>query len=268
MSDTAYSIAEENRFWLQIIGDNARTMLHAFSPDEKEETNHTRAFITRFDDLLARARQNLTPEQISQLNRDAMQATGDIRKFILKILRSQLVEGFQILILPIYLSHMVSAAELYLYILGALMKNRQPQLDFLYLATFWLPLFAAQAARIANSVGVYMRPFIQQANDFSINFRTQFLRAIEYQGFTRIGVPDYPVLIQFRNDVEGQMLAFAEFIVDLIQVIQARGLPGTLTLLQMDLLYRQVCYFATKLSYFSKKPRPACDPASLRLSNV
>ena len=71
MATVTYNNVFENQFWLQILGDSSRILLLALLPLASNEVQQTQALITQFDSLLERARQNLTPEQLAQLNQEA-----------------------------------------------------------------------------------------------------------------------------------------------------------------------------------------------------
>ncbi len=56
MAAVTYSNVEINRFWVQIMGDDALLILNALSPEATEDIHKARTFSARFDSLLTRAR--------------------------------------------------------------------------------------------------------------------------------------------------------------------------------------------------------------------
>lgn len=64
----------EHQFWLQILGDHSRFILNALSPNEEAFIQKTNAFITLFDDLLAKSHDSPSQEDIEDLNREAYAA--------------------------------------------------------------------------------------------------------------------------------------------------------------------------------------------------
>jgi hypothetical protein len=100
MAAVTYSNADENQFWLQIMGDNARLLLTALNPDEVKIAKQLHGFIDQFDNLLTQAEKNMPPEQMAKFNQEAYSATQNIREYFLYILKMQVARGFFILLKP------------------------------------------------------------------------------------------------------------------------------------------------------------------------
>ncbi|MEI6101125.1 MAG: DUF2935 domain-containing protein [Eubacteriales bacterium] len=91
---------DENRFWLQIMGDKARNVLKELYPTETALVDRANGFIKTFDELQAHAEE---AEDQQTLNTSAWKAVQDFRRFVLEIMRSQISEKTVIGILPEYL---------------------------------------------------------------------------------------------------------------------------------------------------------------------
>lgn len=267
MAQYAFSNMEENRIWLQILGDGALLISHRLLPDIPE-AQQAKAFADSFDRLLSRAMQKLTAGELDQLNREAYTATRDIREFFLNILRKTVTQGFLIMMKPIYINNFISLVEKYLYLLGLYMDNREPDFVPVVQDIFWLPIFYADARLIADNVGNFQENIRNEANEFSKNFTSLFQFAFELQGVFRIGQTDFPIANQYRKVVREALEQFAVLVVDLIRLAQQNMIPGTLTLLSLDNTYRKLCYYTTQLSIMAGLPKPACDPASPRLRSL
>jgi hypothetical protein len=259
---------QENRFWLQILGDYARILYQGSSPAETAYITQISRFIVLFDELSDRSRQNLTDEQLTHLNRDSLQATNDFRQFLFNTLRRQMAENYYTGLLPIILSRFLSCADLYEYILEQFLNKREPKLSGLYIISFWMPIIIVYSTMIGNSVGIFFYEFRQKAGQFSARFTNNFIKALEMSNIINLGIPNFPLSEQFMLDVYNDMSSYAEFIVDMIHLVQANRTPSVLSLEYLDHIYRLLCYFETQLSVLLNKPKPACDPTALRLGSI
>lgn len=266
MAKVTYSNEDINRFWLQIMGDISLLILNALSPEASEDAQEAREFSRRFDALLARARQKITPEELSRLNRDAFAAVQEIRQFILSILRKIVTQDFFFAFKPTILNNMVSLADQYTYLLVTLMQGRQPSFDPIIQDIFWLPFFVAQAKYIGDNVGYHQLVTRKKAEEFANILKEYWASAYELQGITRIGTNDFPIVHEHRRVVDETLRSYAEFLVEILQKSNQKKIPGTLSTLFLDASYRILCFYVTQLAVFSDAPKPACDPASPRLS--
>ncbi|MEI6102229.1 MAG: DUF2935 domain-containing protein, partial [Eubacteriales bacterium] len=91
---------EENRFWLQILGDKASIIAYHLTPEYIIDITKSKQFSTRFYELARQARETLTEEQMDKLNQDALHAAQEFKPFVLEILRRQLFEKFYTGLLP------------------------------------------------------------------------------------------------------------------------------------------------------------------------
>jgi hypothetical protein len=268
MADITYSNTDENRFWLQIMSDNARIILYGVPP-EQARTRQATALIRQFDELLVKARQNLTPQELDQLNHNALSAAWDMRNFALNILKLQITQNYTILLKPEMFNNMISLADHYIHLLNLFMQNMQPSFNPIDQDTFWLPIFTTQARYIAENVGFFETQYRQRAESLANDFINRFTFSIQLKSISSlIGTKDFPIAAEHRRRLNDLLKEYATLLVDLIILIQKNRLPGSLSLLYLDREYRMVCYYTTKLAVLSDIPKPACDPASLRISDV
>ena len=268
MATVTYSNIDEHRFWLQIMGDNALLLLDAIHTDDTAAIQQARSSFQQFESLLSRAKQNLTPDQLSQLNQDAYSAVQAARTFYLKLLKMQLTENYFIFFKPTILNNMVTIAEQYMYLLGIFMRNHQPSFDPKAQDIFWLPIFITQAKHISDSLGFYEVNLRERAQRYATIFQNYLSFAIELQGLLRIDVANFPLAYTYRQRLENTLRDYAGFLVELILTVQQNGMPGTLSVLYLDRSYRLICYYLTKLTILADTEKPACYPNSTRLSTV
>lgn len=265
MAEYVYSNVDENRFWLQVMAENALLIRNRFSPEKQKEISQANLLSQLFDALYNRATQNLNNDQLTQLNSDAYSATKNIRNYILLVIRKQLTEGLYVYYKPVFLNNLVSLADKYLYILGQHMQNRQPQFVPILQDIFWLPIFYTESRLISDSLGEFQGVLRQKADAFTTNFTLYFQTALGLQGILRTELTDFPIMKQYRIEIRELLNTFAEYTVDLINLTRNQRLPGTITLLDLDFIYRKLCYYTTQLSVISNLQKPACDPGAPRL---
>lgn len=267
MANVTYNNHFENLFWLEIMGDNVRIIVYALHPDDTAEITTARKFITQFDDLLGRAGQKLTSDQLVQLNDDAFSATQSIRQYFLHILNLQMTQGFLILIKPLIVNHMVDLADEYLRILYAFLHNRLPAFDTIDQDILWLPTFLAQSKYISDSTGFYEDDVRQEAEQYVSKFQNLFSFSLELKGVIRIGKRNFPIENKHRRDMERILREYSNFIAKVMLNVQRYETPGIISLEYMDRANRILCYYLRQLATLSNSFEPECDPSSPRLSS-
>ena len=264
MAESAFSVRDENRFWLKLMSDKAMIVFNSLSPDSPE-TGPTKGFYDIFEKLYARLLENPTAEQLPQFYRDAETATRAFRALMLDLLRKQLTLEFYMNVKPSFTNHVVSLADQYIYLLRLFSQNKKPDYNPIIQDIFWLPTFQVDARLIADNVEFFDEDVRSEALEYEENFSRLYEFAILLQGFLRTDVPDFPIARQYRKKITELLNKFAVFVVSLLTQAHANMLPGTLTLLELDCIYRITCYYTTQLAFQADAARPACDPGSPEL---
>lgn len=268
MADSPSQLAYDSRFWLQLLGDHARLVFRSLSPDETQEASEAQGFIARLDGLLEEARKSGGKEALKSLSGRAEKAAQDFRKYILHLLKRQITGDLSIDLNPATLSMIVNSAEIYLDILRAYLAGRQPSFNALILYSFWLQNIYIDSLNIQNDIGILYFEERQKAGEFADLFLKLYNTASIIDGLHRTGLNDFPAQDKFNDQVQGTMIAYAEYLVDLINLIAGHQYIGGLSLLFVDSTYRQLCYFMTKLSEVSTVKAPVCDPSSPRMEQA
>ena len=267
MAEYIYSNEIENRFWLQIIGDNTIIISNKL-PSKGLEVEQAKQYTNLLDVLLTRARQNLPADELLKLNREAFAAVQQVRNFILALLREQLTKGTVTFLAPVYINNMVNYIDEYLYLLDAFINNKILKFIPIGADFFWLPILYSDAKFIHDNSGIFRLEIRQKADTLAINFSDLYQLATVVRGKYRIGTTDFPAGDEYRRNIRDIVESFAVFTVDMIGLIRVNRLPGTLTLLDLDNLYRRLCYYMTQLNITVNVPKPACNPESPRLSII
>lgn len=256
----------EHRFWLQILGDHSRFILNALAPSEEGFIKKANMFKIRFDKLLERSRSVLTQENLNKLTIDSFDAANELRQFKLNILSNQIVNQIAFNLPPTFVNHMINELEEYLYILSHYINNTQLPSNALHLHLLWLPDGAGHASYISSAVDMTEKDLIKMANIFSKYFENLYLKAIEFKGYTRTKLYDFPALNILNEDANMRMINFEEFLEKLKDGISQNEILGILNVLVPDHMFREECYYQIKLSKVSSIVPPRCDPARPRVN--
>jgi hypothetical protein len=259
------NISEENRFWLQILGDHSRFILDSLSPRETSETEKAEAFIKLFDELLAKARQRLSGEDQDALNKQAFAAAQDLRVFKLHLLSRQLTQEIQIDLNPEFINHMINELEEYLYILDAVLHNQPFTFHPVHLHIVWMLDGSGHAATIADRLSSNYKDTKNLAEMFASKFSAEHEKALEMGGYLRTGLTDFPALKQLNADAEFAMKNFMGFLMETEKQVREKNILSILAPLMLNHMYREECYYLSQLSMVSQIEQPDCNPAGARV---
>lgn len=256
----------EHRFWLQIMGDHARFILQALAPAETANIAKAEYFQHAFDRLLHESRSALSDAALEHLNRSAYRYVEEFKEFKLQLIRSHLSGCIAIGLTPSFINHMVNELEEYWRVLKALMSGRPaPQFHPVHHHLLWLQDGFGHAAAIAAEMDFAEKSLIERSKAFEKTFSDFYLKAVEMAGFLRTRLHQFPALSRFNRQVELEMLMFQKFLHELKEMELSKEVLSTFAPLMADHMYREECYYLTKLSQVSEVERPHCDPARPRL---
>ncbi|MEQ8155061.1 MAG: DUF2935 domain-containing protein [Clostridiaceae bacterium] len=202
--------------------------------DKGNFTISAEGFINLFDNLLEKSHKSALAEDLSELNCEAYSAASKIRDFKLTILSKQLEEKISINLPPTFINHMINELDEYIMILNTLIMGNAPSARDIHLHLLWLSDGAGHASTIASNLDVTQKELIKKSKEYSKVFTDLYLRSIEYNGYTRTAILEKKVL-------------------------------GTLSPLVTDHMFREECYYLTKLSMVSDTNDPGCNPAKPRI---
>ncbi|MEI6101124.1 MAG: hypothetical protein WCP73_04725 [Eubacteriales bacterium] len=148
--------------------------------------------------------------------------------------------------------------------LDAVVKGKPFTINALDITLVWMLNIYLGAIRLEDNIGVTFLDYKTKANEFAHDFLVLYLRTQILYGFLRTGLPHFNMLDVFYNDVAAHITRYAEFVVDLIGLLEKRSFVGTLSLLDLDDYYRILCYIMKQLASVSIIRPPVCDPAAPR----
>lgn len=258
---------EENRFWLQILSDKASIISYRLAPEQQEEITQSKQFSARFYELALKDRQDLTEDQINQLNLDALHITQEFKPFVFEIMRKQLFEKFYIGLLPPETNGIINMTNMYSYILNQFIQKKRPSFQPTYFLAFWLPAIIPQAMDIDNNMGIYFNEVKEKARYYFNAFLNDEVQIRQGIAILQNGMPDYPINIEVTSKTYDRLSSYATFIVDTMVLVEQKKLPTSLSSVFFDHFYRIVCYVTTELSFMLGKEKPVCDLGSKLLDN-
>jgi hypothetical protein len=254
----------EHRFWLQILGDHSRFILHSLSPKEKREIEQANYYIQVFDQLLAEARESLSVEEIHTINAKASEQVRALREFKLHLLHRHLVGKIATSLPPTFFNHMLNELEEYQRVLHTLTAGKIPLYTPVHEHLLWLLDAVGHAETIVTSLDPTEKEFQLKGKQFAKQFQHFYLKAIEIAGYMRTNLQDFPALSRFSHQIELEMELFRTFLKELKDLRINNEVLGTLSPLMADHMAREECYFLTKLANVTNIKKPHCDPTKPR----
>ena len=255
----------EHRFWLQILGDHARFIHSALAPKEVREIQQAQYFINVMDSLLNRARQDLSTPEILALSQQASEEAQRIREFKLSLIRQHLVGEIDIGLTPTFINHMVNEVEEYIRILNCLVQQEvPPPLNPVHHHLLWLLDAVGHASAITADLDDIEKNLMEKSLAFMRQFEDYYMKAVEFSGYLRTCLPDFPALTRFNRQVDKDMTHFREFLRRVEALIISNEALGRLTPLVPDHMAREECYYLIKLAQVSTVKMPDCDPTEPR----
>jgi hypothetical protein len=266
-ADYEKSILFEHRFWLQVLGDHGRFILNALSPKEKERIDIAKGFISCFDRLLDKARQNLSGREINNLDEEALKHAKSLRAFKLGLIKAHLVGKIEINLAPTFINHMVNELDEYLTILNCFISNQYPEAPAVHYHMLWLLDGVGHANAVNCNLDDVEKDLKKKSKKFAKHFDNLHMKAIEFAGYMRTNITKFPALSRLNKQAELEMLIFMGFLKELQEMRMDKKALGTITPLMLDHMFREECYYLTKLSLVSEVKKPECDPGKPRIKD-
>lgn len=255
----------EHQFWLQILGDHSRFILNSLSPNEKYLIKHAKEFKELFDNLLEVSRESLSKEDLKTLNCRAYESAIRLREFKFNLIDKHLKGKIAISLPPTFINHMVNELEEYIFNLVNLIGGNIPSSSPINLHLLWLPDGSGHAASIASDLDPTEKDLIKLSNEYSKKFDNLYLKTIEYNGYTRTGTCHFNALDSLNTTAGKVMVQFKNFLKELKEAVIDNKVLGIITPLILDHMFREECYYLTKLSMVSEISTPECDPRKPRI---
>jgi hypothetical protein len=250
----------EHRFWLQILGDHARFIFTSLAPNEVDTIKEAKEFITLFDDLLCTARSNINKNELNEFTLITYKMSNKLRTFKLTLIERLISKRINIHLTPVFINHMVNELEEYIRIQELWMEDKDLNTTPLHYHMLWLQDGFGHAYAIASNLDMIEKQQIRISENFAKDFTDLYIKSVELAGFTRTGLCSFPSLDRLNEDAHKKMNLFMNFLKELKQEISSKEILSILMPLMLDHMYREECYYLTKLSMVSKVPCPNCKP--------
>jgi len=252
----------EHRFWLQVLGDHGRFIRDALAPTEKKEIDTATYFIYTFDRLL----QSVDATDLVQLSKKADEEAKKIRAFKLELIEKMLVGRITIQFTPSFINHMVNEVEEYIQVLEYLKKSQIPPIFHeLHHHLVWLLDAAGHAGTISDNLDRTEKQLKEKSDMYTKHFEDFYLKAVEMAGYLRTNLPTFPALERMNNEVSLEMKVFMGFLDELEEMELSEKVLGAIAPLMADHMYREECYYLTKVAESTGVQPPHCDPGKPRI---
>jgi hypothetical protein len=255
----------EHHFWLQILGDHSRFILNALSPKETVHITKSKEFIELFDTLLDKSHKSLTTQDLSNLNYEAYNSAMRLREFKLMLLTKSIADSIDVSLPPTFFNHMVNELDDYLFILDSLIKNKMRDDSDIKLHLLWLSDGAGHASAIASRLDDTEKELVTRSKLYEKEFANLYVKSIEFNGYTRTGLHDFQALRNLNDKAYEKMNNFKGFLKELEEGIIQKKILSVLSPLVTDHMFREECYYLTKLSMVTHLKEPVCDPGKPRV---
>ena len=256
----------EHRFWLQILGDHSRFILQSLAPKEQQEIQRATIFMQLFDNTLEQAREGLLDEEILRLTQWVCRPVSEFREFKLHLIRRHLQGKISISLPPTFINHMVNELEEYWRILQYVLSQGGVPTDHpVHHHLLWLSDAIGHAGSLSAELDLAERRLKEKSDTFTKHFQDFYLKAVEMAGYLRTNLDQFPALTRFNGQAELEMHLFQGFLRELEEYKLNDEVLGTFSPLMADHMFREECYYLTKLSQVSEVKRPDCNPAKPRV---
>lgn len=256
----------EHRFWLQIMGDHSRFIFLSLAPSETTFLQKAGEFIFAFDDLLEQSHNQLTADELKDLQMRALELTYQLRDFKLHLLELSLNSDLKSHLPPSFYNDMLNELDEYLLIITTLMDGNIPIFHPVHYHLLWLFDAVGHSSSIASALDMVETDIIEKAKQYQHKFLDLDMKAITMHGYLRTGLQTFPSLDRLNEQAGNLIAEFYEFLESLRDQRMDERILGTLMPLAADHMSREECYYLWKLSQSAKNiHRPDCDPARSRV---
>jgi hypothetical protein len=248
------------------MGDHARFIFFSLAPTETEYILTAQEFIITFDELLQQSHEQLSQNDIFQLNQNAFNTLCRLREFKLELLRMSITSDLKSHLPPTFINDMLNELEEYQLILNAFLKGQSPLFHPLHYHILWLTDAIGHAATITSTLDPIEKEMIAKAYDYEMQFNDLYFKAFIMNGYLRTQLKQFPSLERLNNEANVRITDFMEFLENLRDQRTDQKILGTLMPLMADHMSREECYYLWKLSQTTETIRkPDCDPARPRV---
>ncbi|PLR78422.1 hypothetical protein CU633_05435 [Bacillus sp. V3-13] len=252
----------EHRFWLQVLGDHSRFIHDSLAPGETEDIAKAASFIRRFDRLL----QRVNGEDLIGLSNEADEQAKQIREFKLSLIARHLQGQIKISLSPTFINHMVNEAEEYIRVLDYLKNGQTPPIFHeLHHHLVWLLDAAGHAGAINDNLDQIEKKLKAKTMMYVKDFEDFYLKAVEMTGYLRTNLKSFPALRRMNKEVSLEIQLFMNFLNELEELELSAQALGTFAPLMADHMYREECYYLTKVAESASLERSGCDPGKPRI---
>ena len=201
-----------------------------------------------------------------QLTLQAEQEVSELKKFKLLLLEKLLFKKVKFHLSPTFMNHMVNELEEYQRLLSHLKKEENPPINHeLHYHLLWLLDASGHAGAIQDQLDAVETMLRNKSASFNKHFEHLYLKAVELAGYLRTNIYEFPALDRMNKEAKLEIEAFQMFLNEILELDISAQVLGTFPALMADHMFREECYYLTKLAESTNTNKPDCNPASPRI---
>jgi hypothetical protein len=205
---------------------------------------------------------------VVHLSMRADEEAKKIRQFKLELIAKMLTGNVKIHLGPTFVNHMVNEVEEYIRVLSYLKKGEIPPVFHeLHHHTVWLLDAAGHAGAIQSNLDQVEKRLKAKSEKYMKHFEDFYLKAVEMTGYLRTNLSSFPALQKLNMDVTVEIQLFMKFLDELKELELTEQALGTFAPLMADHMFREECYYLSKVAESSQLDGPNCDPDKARVKS-
>lgn len=249
-----WKVAQEHRFWLEILEDHAHFLHDHFASHEKNGIGAAARFIERFQRLREKT-EGLEPELAVQspqwisFAKESYPVAAAYYKFEGQQQALRVENKIDLNLTPFYLNSTISENQEYLRMLGYYVQGVDaPALSLWSLMDLWLEDQLGHAILFCSTLDSVETMLAEEAAVYASVLQGQLMKNRAIRGYLRFLQPGFAVQRQFARDVSETTAAFCHLVEKaIVQLRENELLPqATPRFLEHHIL--ETCYFLGKLS--------------------
>ncbi|WP_325176790.1 DUF2935 domain-containing protein [Paenibacillus alkalitolerans] len=249
---------EEHRFWVEILGDHARFVRDALSPEEAGWVAAAQAYIGDF----RRLRESLSglppsaPASSAAMIRFAVESQGTAASYYrfeggLQHLR--IFNRVNLDLTPSFLNGTLNENQEYLRLLSFYVQGLNPApLPLSELLDLWLGDQLGHALLLSRILDPVEIPLIERAEAVIRELQSHLVKNQAIKGYLRFTPPNFPLQMNFGGQVARSVAVFYNLVLEVISLYKESEVLNKTTLRFLEHHIPETCYFMQKLARFNR----------------
>jgi len=247
------TVAEEHRFWLEILGDHAHFVHDHLSPSEVQWVQAAAGYIRAFCALLHRLdtlppKPPSSPEWVA-FAKEAYSYAAGYYKLEGQLQALRIANQVNLNLSPTYLNGTLSENQEYLRLLGYYVQGVEaPGLPLWNLMELWMEDQLGHAVLLRNILDPVEIPLTNEAATIATAFQAHLTKSRAIHGYLRFTPPDFPAQLEFAREVSATVVRFYLMVLNVVTKYRRTEVLSRTTLRFLEHHIPETCYFLRKLT--------------------